>query len=114
MPDDYIASGTVTFKALYSMLSATSGSFHLDVSIMAVTPGDSADINTDSYATANDCNDATVPGTAGFLDAISCTLSNLDGLTAGDFFKVKMCRDVGNDDAAGDAEVVAPMLSYQK
>jgi hypothetical protein len=108
---DY-ASG-LTLKASFSMTSATSGTFNLDVSIMAVTPGDSADINTDSYDTANNCDDAGVPGTAGHLDQISCSLTNADSIAAGDYFKIKMCRDTG-DTAAGDAEVVHARLEYTR
>jgi hypothetical protein len=108
---DY-ASG-LTFKASFSMTSATSGTFNLDVSVMAVTPGDSADINTDSYDTANACDDAGVPGTAGHLDQISCTLTNADSIAAGDYFKIKICRDTG-DTASGDAEVVHARLEYTR
>ena len=111
MNADY-ASG-LAFKAQFSMTSATTGTFNLDVSVMVVTPGDSADINTDSYDTANACDDAAVPGTAGYLDQIACTLTNADSIAAGDFFKVKICRDIG-DTATGDAEVVHAALEYTR
>jgi hypothetical protein len=81
---------------------------------MAVTPGDAADINTESYDTVNNCDDATVPGTAGFLDQISCTLTNKDSVAAGDYAKIKLCRAVADsaDTATGDMEVVGAELSY--
>ena len=40
--------------------------------------GDGADINTDSYDTVNTGTDVSVPGTAGYLDSIAITLSNID------------------------------------
>lgn len=111
MPADYLSAPV--FKAKYSMTSATSGSFNLDVSVMAVTPGDSADVNTDSYDTANNCDDGTVPGTAGFLDEISCTLTNLDSVAANDLVRLKVCRDIG-DTATGDAELIYATLQYTR
>jgi hypothetical protein len=108
-PSDYLSGGVL--RILYSAASATSGSFNADVSIQAVTPGDSADIDTDSYDTVNNCDDASVPGTAGYLDVISCTLTNKDSVAAGDHVRLKLCRDVG-DTATGDIEVRGLELTY--
>ena len=98
------------------MTSGTSGGVSIDVSIMAVTSGDSADINTDSYATVNNCDDGTVPGTAGHLNTISCTLTNNDSLAASDYFKIKVCRAVTDaaDTATGDMEAVSPVFEYAR
>lgn len=95
------------------MASATTGAVYFEASVMAVTDGDAADINTESYDTANSGN-ATVPGTAGYLDEISITLTNADSVAAGDYVKIKINRDANNasDTAAGDAEVVATSLEY--
>ena len=114
LPPDFL-SGPV-LKWQYSMTSATTGGVSIDVSVMAVTPGDAADINTDSYDTVNNCDDATVPGTAGFLDTISCTLTNFDSGAAGDYVKIKVCRAVADaaDTATGDMEGIAAMLEYTK
>ena len=111
MDDDY-AGAPLYADVLYSMNSATSGGVCFKVYLMAVTPGDSADINTESYDTANGGCDSGVPGTAGYLDKITVTLSNLDALSAGDLYKVKLERDVSNgtDTATGDAEVVGVVL----
>ena len=106
LDDDY-GSGTLYCDIYYSMASATSGDVVWNASIMAVTPGDSADVNTDSYDTANATTD-TVPGTAGYLDKATVTLTNADSIAAGDYFKLKITRDADNasDTAAGDAEVL--------
>ncbi len=111
IPQNY--SSGLTIKIQYSMASATTGAVYFEASVMAVTDGDAADINTESYDTANSGN-ATVPGTAGYLDEISITLTNADSVAAGDYVKIKINRDANNasDTAAGDAEVVATSLEY--
>ena len=82
---------------------------------MAVTAGDAADINTDSYATVNTCTD-TVAGTAGYLKLLSCTLTNDDSLAARDLVKLKVCRNVGHasDTATGDLEAITLVLEYAR
>lgn len=68
----------------------------------------SADVNTSSYDTTNVCTDATVPGTVGYLDSISCTLTNADSLAAGDAVKIHMERQTGHatDTTSGDMEII--------
>ena len=112
MPANY-ASG-LTAKVLYSMASATADDVEFEVAIMAVSDGDSADMATDSFDTAN-AGHATVPGTAGYPDVITVTCTNADSVAAGDFVCVSLARDADdgtNDDATGDAEVHAFWLEY--
>jgi len=111
LPVNY--SSSPVLKIQYSMNSAISGAVYFQVSVMAVTDGDAANINTDSYDTANSGN-ATVPGTAGYLDEISISLTNADSMAAGDYVKINVNRDADNasDTATGDAEVVAISLEY--
>jgi hypothetical protein len=85
----------------------------IDVSVMAVSSGDSADINTESYDTVNTCTDAAVPGTAGHLDTLSCTLTNADSLAASDYAKFKLCRNISGT-ATGDMEGITFVLEYAK
>lgn len=98
-------SGTLKAQVYYSMLSATSGSVYFDVSLMCVSDGDSADIDTASFAAVGSGN-ATVPGTAGYMDVISITPTD-DSCVAGDLVILKLTRDAnnGSDTATGDAEV---------
>ena len=104
-------SGTLTIEVQYSMASATSGNVVLTAAVMAVTPGDSADINTESYDTANSATDA-VPGTAGYLGTATITLTNNDSVAAGDLVKILLSRDAnnGSDTASGDCEIVSVTL----
>ena len=93
--------------ALPILASATSGDVVIDVAVMAVTPGDAADVNTESYAAVNSTTD-TVPATAGYLKKATITLTNDDGIAAGDYFKIKLDRDAanGSDTATGDLEIL--------
>lgn len=111
MPQNYASAPVL--KVQYSMASAITGAVYFQVQVMAVSDNDAADINTESYDTANSGN-ATVPATAGYLDEISVTLTNADTLAAGDYTKIRLNRDADNasDTATGDAEVVAVSLEY--
>lgn len=111
LPQNY-ASG-LTLKIVYGMASATSGAVYFGCQVMAVSDGDSAALDSDSYDTANTGN-ATVPGTAGYPDEISITLTNADSAAAGDYVALKIFRDADNasDTATGDAEVYALSVEY--
>lgn len=110
LPPNWTAHGTV--KVDYSMASATSGKVEFEVDVMCVTPGDSADIGTASFAGVAVAN-GTVPGTAGYMAELSVTPTD-DSCAAGDmifFYLSKDADDGTNDTATGDTEVVG--LEYQ-
>lgn len=112
MPGDY--SSGLTSKIQYCMATATSGLVAFNVYIMAISDGDSADIDTDSFDSAN-VGYATVPGTAGYLDEISTSLSNVDSVAAGDLVVVRLERAADQtsiDTATGDAKVATFSLTY--
>ena len=104
---------TVTMKVQYSMVSATTGNVRWLANVWAITPGDSVDADTESFDTVSGGNDA-VPGTAGYVEEYSITLSNLDGVVAGDLVTVRLWRqgsDAG-DTATGDAELRSVTLEF--
>ena len=106
VPQGWTAPITAIVK--YSMASATANGVALGVSVEAVTPGDLLDLDTaTSYDTENVGTDATVPGTAGFLDSISITLTTHDSSAAGDTIRFRLARKVAHatDTAAGDLHV---------
>ena len=111
MNADYVSG--LTLKAPYKT-TATSGSFHLDVRLMVVIPGSGITVVTDNFDSNNDCNDTLVPGTASAPDEISCALTNNDSIAAGRTFKLELCRDVANDDAAAKVSLLAPSLQYTR
>jgi len=101
--------GTVAAVISYMMASAVSGGVAFDVAIEAVTTGDALDLdNTSSFDTVNGGNDSAVPGTAGYMEQLSITLSNLDSAAAADYLRISLARDVadGNDTATGDCYVL--------
>lgn len=110
MPSDYASSPVI--KVQYKMASATSGTFGVLVRLAAVSDGDATDVDAKAMGTVNTITAVTVPGTTGYLDEISGALSNTDSLAAGDFVVLMLARDVANDTASGDAEVIAVALEY--
>lgn len=101
--------GTITVLVHYMMASATTGAVYFQSAIEAITPGDAVDLDaTTSFDTANSGN-GTVPGTAGYEQSISITMTNADGIAAGDYFRLSLNRDADNasDTATGDAYVLA-------
>lgn len=112
LPQNY-ASG-LTLKVQYSMASATSGNVIVSCEVMAVSDGDSQAVDSDSYDTINTSSATAVPGTAGYLDELSLSLSNADSAAAGDWVSLKIRRDADNasDTAAGDMEVIALAVEY--
>jgi hypothetical protein len=108
MPDEY-AAGTLTAHLCF-FSTATTGEHDLEVSVEAVTSGDSTDLDAaTSFDTANQVF-LTVAGTAGFMLVGAVTLTNKDSVAAGDSVRFLVRRDsdetvggTGNngDDAAG-------------
>jgi len=66
------------------------------------------DIDGDSFAAVNSVDDTTVPDTSGLVDIVSIAFTDgadMDSVTAGDSFRLKINRDAASDDATGDAEL---------
>ena len=111
IPDNYAS--TPLCKIPYSMSSATSGTVEFECAIMCVTPGDSADIGTASFAAAGTATE-TVPGTAGYTSLLSATPTD-DSCSPLDIIYVYISTDANdgtNDTATGDREVVGPYIKY--
>lgn len=104
--------GAITVVVTYAMASATTGSVYFQGALEAITAGDAVDTDaTTSFDTANSGN-GTVPGTAGYVQQISITMTNADSIAAGDYFRLALNRDAnnGSDTATGDAYVIAVEL----
>lgn len=103
--------GALTAVVSYIMATATSGDVDIDVSIEAVTDADTTDLDAgDSFDTVNSTDNTTVPGTAGYMDEVSVTLTNADSIAAGDYFRLRVTRDAASDTAAGDLHLLAVEL----
>ena len=107
--------GALTLLITYAMASATSGAVGFQAQIEAITDGDATDTDaTTSFDSVNNSASTTVPATAGYIDQASITLTNADGLAAGDYFRLSLNRDADGsaitDSATGDAYVLAVEL----
>jgi hypothetical protein len=113
VPDNYTS--TPVIKLMYSMVSATTGEVEWEGAVMCVSPGDSADVGTASFA-AGAASVETVPGTAGHIDTLVSITPTDDSCASGDLIYVWVSTDAGdaggNDDATGDRELVGAYVSY--
>lgn len=107
MPRNYAAGGlTVTLHVMHS--TATSGTSRWQAQFERMNTGQ----DSDSFATANSAA-CTANGTSGIISTATITFTDgaqIDGLLAGEPFRLKVTRDAdgttGIDDATGDAELV--------
>jgi hypothetical protein len=77
----------------------------VDAEVEAVTPDNSESGTSDSFATVNSEDNTAVPGTAGQEFTVAVTLTNNDGVVAGDMVRVRVTRDAVSDTATGDLYV---------
>lgn len=108
MPRNYsdVTGVTVYIHAMLS--SATSGTLGWDVSFERMSDS-TTDLDSDSFATAQTVTATTVPGTSGVVLVLSVAVTkgaNMDSVVAGDSFRLRVRRDVANDSATGDAELL--------
>ena len=95
-------------KIYYIMASAVAGNVDCDVDVEAITDGDAFDLDAgDSFDAVNSTDNVTVPGTAGYMDVVTVTLTNNDGSVASDYLRFRFTRDAAQDTAAGDMYVLA-------
>jgi len=109
MPQHYAGTTGVTVYIHYAMSSAEADTVDWDVAFERI--GDQElDIDGDSFAAVNSVDNTTVPGTTGLVDIVSVAFTDgadMDSVAVGEAFRLKVIRDATNDDAAGDAELLA-------
>ena len=92
--------------------------YYLSVIGILITPPSQGIVEnsvTGSFDTLNEVSGGTtVPGTAGFVDTISITLSNFDSGAADELLLLRINRDHddGDDTATGDVELLSVSLEY--
>jgi hypothetical protein len=108
MPANY-AGGNLVVICVWDAATATTGTIGWDVTFERQDAG-TLDVDADSFATAQTITAATVSGTSGVRSAtqVTCTAGSTgtDSVAAGDPFRLRVRRDVANDTAAGDANLV--------
>ncbi len=111
MPRHY-AGGGITVYLHYAMSSAVADTIDWDAAFERI--GDQQlDIDGDSFAAVQSVDNTTVPGTTGLVDIVSIAFTNgaqMDSIAVGELFRLKITRDATNDDASGDAELLAVEL----
>lgn len=114
LPTDY-AGGGVTVHLWCALSTATTGTIGWDVALER-TDTSSLDIDADSFATAVTVAAVTVPGISGQVLKMSANIADgaaMDGLVAGELFRLRVRRDVATDTAAGDAELLRVTMVEQ-
>lgn len=108
LPNNYAGGGLTIFLA-WMATSATSGTIGWLVAIERLADG-GTDLDADSFASANTLTAETVDAAAGVLDYGSVAFTSgaqMDSLAANEVYRISIARDVTNDTATGDAELVA-------
>lgn len=115
IPANVSLAGGVTVYAQWAATSATSGTIGWDVAFERITSG-GLDIDGDSFGTAQTITATTVSGTSGITLVSSVNFSQAQlpaSLTNGDMYRLRIRRDVANDSAAGDAELLMVVIALQ-
>ena len=106
IPQGMILSSGVVVRIIWMGASATSGTCRWGVQMERMN----SDMDGDSFDTAGTAGTAT-NGTSGIPNTTEITLTNIDGVSSGDPFRLKVYRDAdgtsGTDDMTGDAELLA-------
>jgi hypothetical protein len=108
LPRHY-AGGGITVYLHWSAASATSGTIGWDVAFERIGAAQQ-DIDSDGFASAQTVTAVTVDGTSGNVTVSNVAVTNganMDSIAAGELFRLRVRRDVANDSAAGDAELLA-------
>jgi hypothetical protein len=102
-----LASGVVVFIQ-WAASTATSGAIGWDVAWERIADS-GMDIDADSFGTVQTVTAASVPVTSGVTKVTSVTFTQAQlpaSLAPGDAYRLRVRRDVANDNAAGDAELL--------
>lgn len=110
LPANYGGNG-LTVSVNVMMETATTGTVGFDVAFERIDPL-SLDLDADSFASAKTITATTVPSVSGQIRTLSVAFANneIDGLLAGENFRLRLRRDVANDDAAGNAQVISVVV----
>jgi hypothetical protein len=108
MPQNYANTTGVTVY-LCGMSVATSGTMSWGVTFERMDSG--TDLDSDSFATEQLTTATTVPGTSGQTLTLSVACAKgataMDSVVAGDTFRLRVRRDVANDSAANDNQLLS-------
>lgn len=107
MPQNYSNATGVTVYVTATAI-ATSGTMGWTVEFERMDSG--TDLDSDSFASAQTITATTVPATSGAPLTLNVAVTkgaNMDSVVAGDSFRIRVTRDVGNDSAVGNTELMS-------
>lgn len=111
LPRHYSGNG-ITVYLHWAATSATSGTGGWLVAFERI--GDAQqDIDSDGFASDQTVTAATVPATSGHVKITSVAVTNganMDSIAVGEVYRLRVKRDVANDTATGDLELLAVEL----
>lgn len=110
MPKNY-AGGNLVVSARW-MAAATSGTVGWDVAFERMNAANH-DLDTDAFATAQTITATTTDTTSGKVTKTSVTVTagaNTDSIALGEDFRIRVRRDVANDNAVGDAHLLSVVI----
>jgi len=109
MPRNY-AGGGLTVTLAWMAATAVAGNIGWGITFERMNPANH-DLDIDAWATEQLLAPVTVDATAGKVTvagvAIVAGAAGTDGIAAGDAFRLRVRRDVANDNAAGDAHLIS-------
>lgn len=114
IPAGYSGDG-LSVTLVVAAKTATSGTIGWDIALER-TDASSLDIDTDSFASAVTMTAQSVPATSGqvlYVDVDLASGTEIDDLAAGDLFRIRIRRDVANDTAVGDTQLLAVLIKEQ-
>lgn len=107
----HYAGGGITVYVHSCAATATSGTIGWLVAFERI--GTTQDLDADSFAADQTITASTVNGTSGIcnIDNVAVTNgANMDSIAVGEAFRLRITRDVANDTATGDAQLVCVEL----
>jgi hypothetical protein len=108
MPRSY-GGGGVTVYVHWAAATATTGTVGWLIAFERIGAAQQ-DIDSDGFASDQTITAATVDGTSGNVSITNVAISNganMDSVAVGETFRLRVTRDVANDTAAGDAQLLA-------
>lgn len=104
----------LTVVITYMMASAITNAVGWQAAIEAVSDGDTTDLDAVTSFDSQNSVSVSVPGTQGYIDQASITLTSNDAIAAGDYVRLAVNRDANGsavlDTATGDAYLLAVEL----
>ncbi len=78
-----------------------------EAALEAITPGDAVDLDSATSFDSVNAGNVAMPATQGYQTSLTITLTNADGIAAGDYVRLSLARDADNasDTFAADAYV---------